>query len=219
MTCFDGTFSQSLETFHSRTSQATEQNVVFLFQQSPALSVRDLEMIKLFKSACRLQSSSNNRCYNISLVHFIEIIQLFISVPIDCRATQKWQLKTQFMKMTESCSLEVFLRYRSNLLIRSRIRFRIELTSVIQFIGSEGHRHPGVFRDFWRNREHQPKDRSQHRQVQGVCLHPVQGCRGPDRRHRPGGPRGEGEEDHLQEGRGQAGQDLSGQPSTRGNQQ
>ena len=44
--CFDGTFSQSLETFYSRTSQATEQNVVFLFQQSPALSDRDLEMIK-----------------------------------------------------------------------------------------------------------------------------------------------------------------------------
>ena len=43
---FDGTFSQSLETFHSRTSQATEQNVVFLFQQSPALSARDLENIK-----------------------------------------------------------------------------------------------------------------------------------------------------------------------------
>jgi len=38
--CFDGTF------FFSRISQVTEQNVVFLFQQSRALPARDLEMIK-----------------------------------------------------------------------------------------------------------------------------------------------------------------------------
>ena len=98
----------------------------------------------------------------------------------------------------------------------------------------------GVLWPVRRDRQHQPQDRPSHRTLSRICIHRLQGermllkkldlsfsfsssliffipgHRGSECSECSGGARDQGEEGHVQEGRGQAGQDLRRQASYRG---